>query len=102
MSAQPSTASIASGPIPILCVGIGKRYSGENVLRGIDLQIGRGEVLGLIGRNRAGKSTLIRLILGLEEPDEGRARVFDEPSLALSDASKGRLGYVPQQPDTLA
>jgi ABC-2 type transport system ATP-binding protein len=84
------------------CGRITKRYAGQTALRGVSLEVKRGTVLGLIGRNGAGKTTLIRVLLGLEQPDEGRASVFGEPSLALSDATKQRVGYVPQQPDAFA
>ncbi len=77
-------------------------YEGGNVLTGVDLSLEPGSVLGLIGRNGAGKSTLIRAMLGLLEPLSGSASVFGEPALKLSDASKARLAYVPQQPEALA
>jgi ABC-2 type transport system ATP-binding protein len=77
-------------------------YEGSNVLTGVDLSLQQGGVLGLIGRNGAGKSTLIRAMLGLLEPLSGSASVFGEPALKLSDASKARLAYVPQQPEALA
>ncbi len=88
-----------AAPDPIICEGVSVRYSGDWVLRDTHLRLERGSVLGLIGRNGAGKTTLIRILLGLQQPTEGRATVFGEPSLALSDANKARLGYVPQQPD---
>jgi ABC-2 type transport system ATP-binding protein len=72
------------------------------VLGNVSLEVARGTVLGLIGRNGAGKTTLIRVLLGLEQPDDGRAFILDEPSLALSDSVKQRVGYVPQQPDAFA
>lgn len=77
-------------------------YEGGNVLKGLDLTVGRGSVLGLIGRNGAGKSTLIRAMLGLLQPLSGTATVFGEPALKLSDRTKERLAYVPQQPEALA
>ncbi len=83
------------------CERVSKQYDGRVVLREVSLSIVRGAVLGLIGRNGAGKSTLIRILLGLQQSDSGLARVFGEPSLSLSDSAKGRLGYVPQQPDAL-
>lgn len=87
---------------PIRCERITKRYGGETVLRDVSLGVTPGSVLGLIGRNGAGKTTLIRTLLGLEQPDYGRAFVFGEPSLGLTDAAKQRIGYVPQQPDAFA
>ena len=93
---------LASSAPPIACQGICQHYGGDSVLRDINLEVERGAVLGLVGRNGAGKSTLIRILLGLQQPDAGSAYIFGEPSLAMGDASKQRLGYVPQQPDAFA
>jgi zinc transport system ATP-binding protein len=69
-------------------------YGGARVLEDINLGIDAGEFFGLIGPNAAGKSTLLKLILGLLEPDRGSIRVLgDRPA-----ASRGQLGYVPQFP----
>jgi ABC-2 type transport system ATP-binding protein len=87
---------------PLRCESITKRYAGAAVLSNVFLGVTRGSVLGLIGRNGAGKTTLMRILLGLEQPDDGRAFVFGEPSLGLTDAAKQRIGYVPQQPDAFA
>lgn len=86
---------------PIRCERITKYYAGRAVLGDVSLRITSGTVLGLIGRNGAGKTTLIRIVLGLERPSDGRGTsfLFGEPSLGLSDATKQRIGYVPQQPD---
>lgn len=65
----------------------------------IDLDVPEGAVVGLVGRNGAGKSTLMRCLLGLQTPDEGEARLLGEPSLALTDAVRERLGYAAQTPD---
>ena len=94
------TATVNSSPLN--CQGIYKGYDDINVLSGVALNIPQGAVLGLIGRNGAGKSTLIRILLGLLMPDRGESFVMGEPSLKMTDASKTRLGYVPQQPDALA
>lgn len=87
---------------PMAAHGLTHCYEGSNVLCGVDLVLPSGSVLGLIGRNGAGKSTLIRAMLGLLEPLTGSATIFGEPVLKLSDASKERLAYVPQQPEALA
>jgi ATP-binding cassette subfamily F protein 3 len=65
-----------------------KHYGAQEVLRGVTLQVDPGEKVGLVGRNGGGKSTLLRLIEGLEKPDGGRIQL-----------RKGtRLGHVPQMP----
>lgn len=87
---------------PLQAQGLVHAYEGRNVLLGVDLTLTPGSVLGLIGRNGAGKSTLLRAMLGLLQPVTGNAFVFGEAALYLSDASKARLAYVPQQPDALA
>ena len=87
---------------PLVARGLTHCYEGSNVLCGVDLVLPAGSVLGLVGRNGAGKSTLIRAMLGLLEPLSGTATVFGEPALKLSDASKERMAYVPQQPEALA
>ncbi len=61
----------------------------DPLLNHIDFQIDSGERIGLIGRNGGGKSTLLRLVLGILAPDEGK--IWRQPSL--------RMGYVPQEPE---
>jgi ABC-2 type transport system ATP-binding protein len=87
---------------PMQAQGLIHAYEGRNVLLGVDLTLAPGCVLGLIGRNGAGKSTLIRAMLGLLQPNSGNAFVFGDPALHLTDATKTRIAYVPQQPDALA
>lgn len=69
-------------------------YGDVPVLEDISLAIPRGEFFGLIGPNAAGKSTLLRLLLGLETPDRGSIRVMG----AEPDQARTRIGYVPQYP----
>lgn len=67
-------------------------YNGTPVLEDITLDIERGEFLGLIGPNAGGKSTLLKLILGLLEPARGRIEVLG----TTPQEARKRLGYVPQ------
>jgi len=65
----------------------------------VSLRIPAGAVVGLVGRNGAGKSSLLRCLVGLTEPQHGSAMLLDCPALALDDATRERIGYAPQLPD---
>ncbi len=69
-------------------------YGAVPVLEAVNLEIGAGEFLGIVGPNAGGKSTLLKLILGLLEPQSGRIRVLGHPPAAASRL----IGYVPQYP----
>lgn len=62
-------------------------------LHGIDLEIPQGDVFGIVGPDGAGKSTLIRLAMGILHPDEGRLSLLDSDS---PRSERNRVGYVPQ------
>ncbi|HLL31268.1 MAG TPA: ABC transporter ATP-binding protein [Allosphingosinicella sp.] len=60
---------------------------GEAVIHdGLDLEVKRGEILGVVGGSGTGKSVMMRSIIGLQRPDEGEVRVFGEPMLDRDDA----------------
>ena len=69
-------------------------YGDVPVLENVDLTVQAGEFLGLVGPNAGGKSTLLKLILGLLEPGAGRVLVLGR----TPRAARRRLGYVPQHP----
>ncbi len=64
-------------------------------LNALDLQIYRGEIFGLLGPNGSGKTTTIKLLLGLLFPTEGEAFLFGEP--ALNVAKNEKIGYLPEE-----
>ncbi|WP_022851191.1 metal ABC transporter ATP-binding protein [Limisalsivibrio acetivorans] len=72
--------------------GLDFAYNGRNVLEDVELDINEGEFLGMIGPNGGGKSTLVKLILGILLPDRGEIRVFGEEPRK----NTGCVGYVPQ------
>lgn len=76
---------------------ISKSYGKNRVLRSINFSLTEGTIMGLIGKNGAGKTTMIKILLGLIKPDEGETRVFTDDSWHLSIKSKHRIGYVPQE-----
>jgi branched-chain amino acid transport system ATP-binding protein len=73
-------------------------YGSSHVLHGVDLAIGRGETLGLLGRNGMGKSTLIRTLLGHVARREGRITLFGRDATRARPHEVARLGvaYVPE------
>ncbi|MFM2119618.1 MAG: hypothetical protein RL722_1086 [Pseudomonadota bacterium] len=87
----------ATGHPPLLIHGLRLSYGRQQVLQGLDCRLESGQVLGLLGRNGAGKTTLLEAALGLREPDAGAALVFGCPAGKLDDATRARIGYVPQQ-----
>ncbi len=73
-------------------------YGSSHVLHGIDLQIARGQTVGLLGRNGMGKSTLIRTLLGHVTQREGRIHLFGQDASHFKPHQVARLGvaYVPE------
>jgi lipopolysaccharide export system ATP-binding protein len=77
-----------------------KSYGGRTVVRGVNLELSSGEVVGLLGPNGAGKTTTFYMTVGLTAPDTGRVElnghdVTDDPMYVR--ARKG-IGYLPQEP----
>ena len=75
-------------------LGIVKRFGAVTALDGVDIAIRRGEMTGLVGPDGAGKTTLIRILAGLIDPDSGTAQVFGGPA---PSADRQRIGYMPQR-----
>jgi len=80
--------------------GVSLAYpKGDLVLKGLDWQLLPGQVVGLLGRNGAGKTTLLEALLGLREPQAGTVQLFGQDAQLLDDATRARIGYVPQHSD---
>src|SRR5215210_626659 len=79
-------------PAALAAHGLTKRYGPTEALRGVDVEVGEGELVGLLGPNGAGKSTLVKIACGLVRPSSGRAEVRGAP--AGSHAGRAALGYL--------
>lgn len=73
-------------------------YDESTVLEDVNLDIKRGDFMGLVGPNGGGKTTLIKIVLGLLHPDKGRVFILDEPISQFSDWN--RIGFVSQKANT--
>ncbi|GAA0692060.1 MULTISPECIES: ABC transporter ATP-binding protein [Clostridium] len=76
--------------------GLKKNFGNKEVLRGINLEVNKGEIIGYIGPNGAGKSTTVKIILGLIEASAGDVFIFGEDIKKNGMEYKKRIGYVPE------
>lgn len=79
--------------------GLKKSYGALNVLKGVDIEIRKGEVVSIVGASGAGKSTLLHILGTLDKPDEGKVQlagkdVFTQTSKSLAEFRNKNLGFV--------
>jgi ABC-2 type transport system ATP-binding protein len=79
----------------IECINLNKSYGRIRALSNLNLTVHQGESFGLLGENGAGKSSLVRLLMGFTFPTSGELRLFDDPDLGRA---RQRIGYLPEQP----
>jgi ABC-2 type transport system ATP-binding protein len=84
-----------SQPLALAARGLTKSYGNVPALRGVDLEVQRGEVFGFLGPNGAGKTTTIRCLLDLIRPSGGTLRVLGLDPQADPVAVRARVGYLP-------
>ena len=78
----------------VACTGLTKRYGRKTALNGVDLELGRGRIVGLLGPNGSGKTTLIKILCGLLQPTDGAVAIDGQP---VGTASKAAISYLPDR-----
>jgi lipopolysaccharide export system ATP-binding protein len=75
-----------------------KRFGGRTVVRGVNLEVNAGEIVGLLGRNGAGKSTTFKMLMGVHRPNGGRVLMdeTDVTHMPMFKRVRHGLGYLPQ------
>jgi ABC-2 type transport system ATP-binding protein len=76
---------------------VGKRYGKVTALSGLNLNVHPGQVYGLLGRNGAGKSTSLRIVMGITRPDSGSVVLFGRPTKPGDVSPRRSVGYVAQE-----
>ena len=97
MSAQETSQATSADPL-VTVEDLHTYYGKSHILHGVSLTVGRGEVVGLLGRNGVGKSTTLKTIMGLVHPQQGRMLLEGRPITSLPAHKLARLGiaYVPE------
>jgi ABC-2 type transport system ATP-binding protein len=84
-------------PAPVIEIDrLTKYYGTREIVRNLSLNVPTGSIYGFLGRNGMGKTTTIRILLGLEDPTRGSTRVFGEDSQHLRPETRARIGYLPE------
>jgi ABC-2 type transport system ATP-binding protein len=83
---------------PVIALrGLVKSYRRLEALRGLDLTVDAGQIYGFLGRNGAGKSTALRILMGITRPTAGVVELFGRPLRGEDPAARRRIGYVAQE-----
>lgn len=75
--------------------GLCKFYNGESILDNFEMRVGKGQIFGMIGSNGTGKSTVIKILAGIINPDQGRILIEGMPLLSNAALLKRTVGYIP-------
>ncbi len=86
---------------PIVVEGLRKAFGTQNVLDGINLEVGKGETVAVLGRSGGGKSVLLKLLIGLQSPDSGSIRIAGQEITQLNEMElnnvRKKVGFLFQQ-----
>jgi ABC-2 type transport system ATP-binding protein len=93
-SVQTRPAPTRSGEVVVLTRNLAKAYGRIEALKGVTLEVRRGEIFGLLGQNGAGKTTMVKILLGITGPTMGDAELLGEP--AGTAKVRKHVGYLPE------
>ncbi len=97
MIAPPDEARSRSGEM-LRLEGLKKSYGSFAAVKGLDLDVHRGEIVGFLGPNGAGKTTTIRMVAGVLRPSAGQVLVGGDDLEKKPESAKARVGYIPDRP----
>jgi ABC-2 type transport system ATP-binding protein len=83
--------------IVVQAEGLHKSYGKSKAVDGLSFEVCRGSIYGLLGPNGSGKTTTLKLLLGLLRPDKGTSSIFSEPSRELSWRCRQRIGWLSEE-----
>jgi phospholipid/cholesterol/gamma-HCH transport system ATP-binding protein len=89
-SVKPRSVPAVSSPMIAVC-SLQKKIGQQEILRGVDLEVRRGETLAIIGRSGGGKSVLLKHIVGLMEPDSGEIWIEDQNIIGMNERQLGKI-----------
>ena len=98
---QPRHTPHTTEPI-ITARNLQKRYGAVEAVRGLDLEVARGQIYGFLGPNGAGKTTTIRMLLGLIQPTRGEVFLFGQPLGKHRSSLLARVGSIVETPSAYA
>ena len=85
---------IQTSELLVTCTALTKRYGSKMALNGVNLQLKRGRIVGLLGPNGSGKTTFIKLLCGLIQPTEGDLAIAGMP---VGPDTKALVSYLPDR-----
>ncbi len=88
----------AKSELAIEAQGVARRFGARWVLRGVSIELGPGEIVGLLGANGSGKTTLLRIFGTLLKPTAGTARIYGHDVTRETDAVRSELGFLAHTP----
>ncbi len=95
----PSSPDLSSAPAAVIQThGLAKIYKETQALKPLDLMVPKNSIFGFLGPNGVGKTTTMKLLLGLIHPTAGSASLFGLDSVRDSVEIRSRIGYLPQEP----